>query len=63
MQEQVPNRITIEISDELKRAISLRSTMRIQTQKKVLHDALMEEFKPELELLKRMEKDVRNDKP
>jgi hypothetical protein len=56
------NRITIIISDDLKRAIRLRVTLSGKTQTEVVHDALMFVFKPELEMLANMEKEAENDR-
>lgn len=49
-------KITIEISDDLKRAIRLRVAMSGKTQKEVLHDGLMQTFEPEMKTLEEMEK-------
>lgn len=56
------NRITIKISDELKRAIRLRVALSGKTQTEVVHDALLFVFKPELEKVEEMERHALSDR-
>ena len=61
MEDKV-NRITIQISDELKRAIRLRVAMSGKTQTELVHDALLFVFKPEMEDLEKRRREAENDR-